>query len=125
MAAEGVGIADDDDLVAGAGDGDIHAAQVAEETDATAVVGAHHGEDDDIPLLPLEGIDRVDGDLLSERPEKGVALDELAQQTHLRLVGRDDTEVDALVLDAVRANLLDVEVEGRYGVFRLLLIIYR
>ena len=46
---------------AGTGDGDVHAAQVAEETDPAFVVGTYEADHDHISLLPLEAIYRVDG----------------------------------------------------------------
>ena len=71
-------IAEDDELHAGTGDGYVHAAQVAEESDLSVVVGTHHGDEDDVALLPLEAVDSVDGDEMTEGFEESIALDESA-----------------------------------------------
>ena len=47
-------------------DGDIHSAQVAQETYVSFLVRAHKADDDDIPLLSLEAIDGVYGDERAE-----------------------------------------------------------
>ena len=62
VAAEGVGVAEDDEFHAGAGDGDVHAAEVVEEADGTLVVVAYHADEDDIAFLPLEAVDSGCGD---------------------------------------------------------------
>ena len=66
------GIAQDDELHAGAGDGHIHAAQVVEETDLPFFVGAHQADEDNVALLPLESVHGVDGDERPEGFEEGV-----------------------------------------------------
>ena len=63
VAGEGLGVADNDEFHAGASDGDVHAAQVVEETYSALVVVAHHADDNDIAFLPLESIHAVDRDL--------------------------------------------------------------
>ena len=59
-------VAEDDELHAGTGDGDVHAAQVAEEAYLALVVGAHQRDDDDVALLTLEAVDGVDADERAE-----------------------------------------------------------
>ena len=62
VAGEGLSVADDDEFHAGAGDGDVHAAEVVEEADGTLVVVAYHADEDDIAFLPLEAVDSGCGD---------------------------------------------------------------
>ena len=47
MPCQGCGVAQNDEFHACPGDGDIHAPQVAEETDLSVVIGADKGDDDD------------------------------------------------------------------------------
>ena len=62
MLAQCVGIAEDDELHAGTGDGYVHAAQVAQKTDLALVVGTHQADENHVALLTLEAIYGVDGD---------------------------------------------------------------
>ena len=55
------GVSQDHQFHAGAGDGDVHAAQVAEETDLPFVVGAYEADHDHVALLSLEAVYGVDG----------------------------------------------------------------
>ena len=98
VAAEGVGVAEDDEFHAGAGDGDVHAAEVAEEADGALVVVAHHADNDDVAFLPLEAVDAVDGNLPTQGAEEFLPLEQAAYEAHLGTIGRDDAEVDAVVL---------------------------
>ena len=59
-------VAEDDDLHAGSGDGHVHAAQVAEETNLSLVVAAYQRDDDDVALLSLKTVDGVHGDKTPE-----------------------------------------------------------
>ena len=99
VAAQRAGRTDDDEFVAGTGDGHVHAAEVGEKTDLPFLVGANEADHHHIALLPLEGVDRVDRDESAQRAEVFVALDEPAQVLHLCAVGRDDAEVS---LGAIR-----------------------
>ena len=65
-----MGVADDDEFHAGAGDGYIHAAEVVEEAYGALVVVAYHADDDDVAFLSLESVDAVDGDLPVEVAEE-------------------------------------------------------
>ena len=58
---KGGSVSQDHQFHTGTGDGDVHAAQVAEETDPAFVVGAYEADHDHISLLPLEAIYCVDG----------------------------------------------------------------
>ena len=87
VSGEGVGVAEDDELHAGAGDGDVHAAEVAEESDSTLVVVAHHADNDDVAFLPLEAVDAVDGNLAAEGAEELLPLEQSADEAHLGAVG--------------------------------------
>ena len=90
-------VPDDRQFHAGAGDGDVHPPQVGEEADLPGVVRADQADEDDVALLPLEAVDGVYRNQFPERAEKSLLADEAAQVLHLRFVGRDDAEVDALV----------------------------
>ena len=112
VAAEGVGIAEDDELHAGAGDGDIHAAEVVEEADGALVVVAHHADNYHVAFLPLEAVDAIDRYQLAERAEEFLPLEQAADEAHLGAIGGDDAEVDAVVLYAAEAYHLDIVAEG-------------
>ncbi len=72
------------------------------------LIAAYHTDEDDIALLPLESIDRIDGDQMAERLPVGVALDELAQQSDLSLVGTDEPYIETLVENAVATYLVEI-----------------
>ena len=112
VAAKSVGIAEDDELHAGAGDGDVHAAEVAEEADGALVVVAHHADDYHVALLPLEAVDTIHRNLMAERAEELLPLEQATDEAHLRTIGRDDAKVDALVLNAAEAYHLDIVAQG-------------
>src|SRR4051812_9640758 len=59
------GVADDDQSVPGAGQGDVDAApmQWPEEAEVTAGVAADHGIEGDIGFAALDGVDGVDLDV--------------------------------------------------------------
>ena len=61
VSGKGGAIADDDEFFAGAGHGDVHAADVGEEADVAIGVATYHANANDIALLALEAIDCVDG----------------------------------------------------------------
>ena len=111
MAGQRGRFAQDDKLHAGTGDGYVHAAQVAEESYLPLVVGADEGDEDDVALLPLEAVDGVRREQVSDGAQDGALADAAAQVLHLGTVGRDDAEVDALVADAVGADAGDVGFE--------------
>ena len=112
VSGEGVGVAEDDEFHAGAGDGDVHAAEVAEEADGALVVVAHHADDDDVAFLPLEAVDAAYGDLPAEGAEEFLPFEQASDEAHLGTVGGDDAEVGAVVEDAFHAYHLDVVAEG-------------
>lgn len=112
MLGECFGVAEYDEFHAGAGEGDVHAAEVAEEADGALLVVAHHADDDDVALLSLEAIDAVDRYLVAQGAEELLQLEELADEAHLGFVGGDDAEVDAVVLYAFEAYHLDIVAEG-------------
>ena len=109
MAGEGGGVAEDDELHASAGDGDVHAAEVAEEADLSAGVGADEADEDDVAFLSLEAVHGVHGDEVAEGAEEGFPPDEVAEVLHLGAVGGNDAEVDAFVEDAFASDALHVE----------------
>ena len=111
---EGVGVADDDELHAGACDGYVHAAQVVEEAELSAVVVAHHADNDNVAFLPLEAVDGVDGYLPPQATVEVVHLEEAAYEAHLCAVGRDDAEVDVVGREAFEAYHVDVVAQRVY-----------
>ena len=115
MAAKGLDIAENDDLHAGTGDGDVHAAQVTEEAYLSFVVRTDEGDDDDVALLPLEAVDGVHADERAEGLEELALLQQLAQQLYLCTVWRDDAHVEPLIKDALLANHLEVGLQGKDG----------
>lgn len=60
--AQGRRVAKDDQLHASSGDGYVHTAQIAEESDAAFVIASHHADEDDVTLLSLKTVDRIDRD---------------------------------------------------------------
>ena len=112
MAGHGRGIAEDDQLHAGAGDSHIHPSQVAQETDLSFVVGADEGDEDDVAFLTLETIDGVHADQVAVGLEELTFLEQPPQVLHLSTVGGDDTDIEAFVEDAGFADLLEVLLQG-------------
>ena len=53
-------IAQNDEFHAGTSDGNIHTAQVVEESDATFVISSYHRNQYHVTFLPLEPIHRID-----------------------------------------------------------------
>ena len=104
VVGHGERVAEDDEFHASAGDGDVHAAQVAQEANLPFVVGAHERDEDDVAFLTLESIDSVHGEQVPEGFEEGVALEKVAQMLHLCAVGRDDAHVDLLFQKAGLAD---------------------
>ena len=58
-------MSDEYKLGASSGDGYVHAAQIAKETDISSFVSTHETDDDNVALLALKGIDGVDRDDLA------------------------------------------------------------
>ena len=108
MPGEGGCIAQNDEFHAGSGDSNIHAAQVVEETNLSLFIGTYKGDDDDIAFLSLEPINSIYRNEVVERFEKGFATDGLSQVLYLCLIGRNDSEVDAFLQDALLADTGDV-----------------
>ena len=86
VARQGGGIAQDDELHAGTGDGYVHPAQVVEKPDLAVLVGTHQADEDYITLLSLETVDRIDRYRGTEGLEERVAPEQLAEVLHLCLV---------------------------------------
>ena len=84
---EGPAVADDDDLHAGAGDGDVHTPQVAQEAYLPFVVVAYHADDYHVALLSLETVDGVDADLVAEAAVEALHLEEPSYKAYLGAVG--------------------------------------
>src|SRR4051812_25674461 len=82
MATDGGAVADDDELAAGAGEGDVHAPGVGEEANFAFGVGADEGNDDRFFFAALKAIDGVDFE--------AVDRELLAEQANLRGVRGDD-----------------------------------
>ena len=82
MGAEGRGVADQQQLAAGAGHSDVHAADVGQETDLAAGVAADQRNDDRFLLPALKAVHAVDlqaghGQPLTQQPDlSGVRSDD-------------------------------------------------
>jgi len=113
VARHGRHVAEDDQLHACAGDGHIHAAQVAQESYLPLVVRAHQRDDDDVALLPLEPVNRIHRYKAAERLEEVALHEQPPQKLHLCPIGRDDAHVDALVQQPLLANLVEIVLQGQ------------
>src|SRR5437763_13228637 len=80
-------VADDDQQLLGARDGDVDPVGVVQEADRGAVVGADEGKDDRIRLPALEGVHRLD---VVRRHD---ALQRTLQAIDLRVVHRDHRQL--------------------------------
>ena len=87
MPGHGGGIAQDDELHTGTGDGHIHAAQVTQEADLTIVVGTDKRDQDDVAFLSLEAINGVHTDQMAVGFEVLLLLQLPAQILHLSAIG--------------------------------------
>ena len=116
------GIAQDDEFHAGTGDGDIHSAEVAEESDLSFIVGTHEGDEDDIALLSLEAIDGIHADETAIGLEELTLLEQATKILHLGTIRRDNAHIDALVEDALLADLLEITLEREQRQFGLGLV---
>ena len=106
MAGHGGGIAEDDELHAGTGDGNIHTAKVAEESNLSFIVGSHHRDEDDITLLSLETINGIHANQVAIRLEELPFLEQSSQILHLCPIRRNDTHIESLVEDTLLPYLL-------------------
>ena len=122
MAGHGRGIAQDNQLHPGTGDGHIHPSQVAQEADLSFVVGTDKGDEDDVALLTLETIDGIHTDEVAVGLEELAFLEEPAQVLHLGAVGGDDTDIDSFLEDALLADLFKILFQGEEGQFGLGLV---
>src|SRR5574344_2477646 len=122
MVRHGSRVADDNQLHAGAGDSHVHAAQVAQESNLSLIVGTHQTDDDDIPFLSLKSVHGIHAYQSAIRLEALLHPDELAQILHLCPVRRDDAHVQSLVQHPLSANLLKVSRQRIESQCRLLLI---
>ena len=115
MACHGGGIAEDNEFHSGPGDGHIHAAQVTEETDLAFVVGTDEGDEDNVAFLALEAVDSVHTDKVTIGFEELAFLEESTKVLYLGAVGGDDTDIEALLKDALFADFGEVLFEGEEG----------
>ena len=76
VACQGGGVTQDEEFHAGAGNGDVHATQVAQEADLPGIVGPHERDEDDVALLALEPVDSVDRYQMAEGLEEGAFPDD-------------------------------------------------
>lgn len=70
MPCEGGDAAENDELHAGTGNGDVHTAQVTKEANLSILVRTYQGDDDHVALLPLESVNGGDGDQVTEGLEE-------------------------------------------------------
>ena len=89
MAAECGLVTNQDELHACSCDSHVHAAEVAQKSHLPLIVASYQTDDDDVALLSLESVYRIDSDKVAERFPVGVSLNQLAQKADLSLVGTD------------------------------------
>ena len=111
MPGDGRRVAQDEQLHAGPGDRYVHASQVVEEADPSPLVCPNQADEDDVALLSLKTVDRMDRDQFTQRAEKGIPAYELPEILDLGLIGRDHPEIDSFVQDTFLADLFDVIVQ--------------
>ena len=80
MLGERRSIPQDDELHPRPRNRHIHPSQVVQETDLSVLVGTYQADEDDVTLLTLETIHRIDGYQSSEWLEEGIPLDELTEE---------------------------------------------
>ena len=86
MPCHGGAVADDDQLLARAGERYVDAADVGDEAELASVVGAHQRDDHRLLLAALEAVDGIDFQV-------GEVGEQLADPLHLRVVRRDDGDL--------------------------------
>lgn len=104
MLRQCIHIAEYDELHACPCDGNIHAAEVAEEAYLSLIIASHERENDDIALLSLESINGIHRDEMAIGLEELALLYHTAQQLHLSTIGRDDAYVYLLIENALLSD---------------------
>ena len=112
MAGHSGRVAKDYEFHAGTRHGDIHAAQITQESYLPLIIGTHKADKYDVTLLPLESVDSVDGYEMTVWLEPWVGLYQMAQKLYLGAVGGDDADIDALTEDALTPHLVKIKLEG-------------
>ena len=79
-------IPQNDEFHAGPRDSHVHAAQIVQETNLSVFVGPYQTDEDNVALLPLKTVHRIDGNQGTVGLEERIFLDQLAEVLHLRLV---------------------------------------
>lgn len=97
MVAHGFFVAKDYEFHFGSCHGNVHAAEVREEADLSAVVVAYEAYEYDVAFLTLETIDGADSDGMAERAELFAAAQLLAYVACLHPIGRDNANIEAFV----------------------------
>ena len=100
----------EDDLGAGAGDGDVHARGLQDEAAGAAeefVIGGGKAKENDFAFLPLESLNGVDGEVLPDVGEgvEAVAAKELAEKGNLGAKGETIPIPDGGRPDSNRARV--------------------
>ena len=108
MSGHGLCITQDDKLHTCPRYSNIHATKVAQEANLSFIIRANQRDDDDIPLLPLKTIYRIDGNKMPVRLIEFVLLDETTQVLHLCAIRRDDANVYPLFKNASLSDFCEV-----------------
>ena len=82
----------------------IHTTQIIQKTNLPFFIGTHQTDENNITLLPLKAIDRIDGYRLPVRLEKGIIPNQPAQILHLCLVRRNQTDINPFTQKPLPTN---------------------
>ena len=86
----------------------VHPAQIIQKSYLAFFVGTYQTDENHVTLLPLKSVDGVDRYQAAVRTQGGAAFYLSPQVLHLRLVGRDQPEVDTFLKNTASAYPQDV-----------------
>ena len=115
MLRKGMGITENNQFHACPCHRHVHASKVAQESDLSLFVGAHHRDDDDVTLLSLKTVNGIDADEMTIGFEELHFLDQLTNILHLCAVGGDDAHIDALLENALFADLFEALIPQHFS----------
>ena len=101
-------VAEDDEFHTSPRHRHVHTTEVSEEAYLPLIVGTNQGDEDNISLLSLETIHRVDAYQTTIGLEEVILLDELLEILHLRTIWGNDAHVDTIVQYSLLAYLREV-----------------
>lgn len=85
---------------------DIHASEVAKEANLPVVIRADKAYNDEVALLPLETVDGIYGNGLTEMAEEGIGGNHLSEEERLHTVWGDNADIDSVVEELLDADCL-------------------